>query len=134
MADSEKKPTTPLPWIVLSGILGLFAVGTPAGNSNAPPKAGDKKEIVAAPEAANLIADNPIRPLVEFHSSRTEIPKPEELLSGDLHGYDKEFLIVTVPDPIDSPFGYLFDQVIDAVQRAVEKKNAYSLDRAWLPW
>ena len=37
-------------------------------------------------------------------------------------------------DPIDTSFGYAFDQVVDAVQRSVEKKDGYILDRCWLPW
>ena len=43
-------------------------------------------------------------------------------------------VIATVPDPIDSPFGYAFDQVVDAIQRGVQEKDGYVLDRAWLPW
>jgi hypothetical protein len=43
------------------------------------------------------------------------------------------FLIATVPDPAESGFGYLFDQVVEAVQRALETQD-YVIDRAWLPW
>jgi hypothetical protein len=44
-----------------------------------------------------------------------------------------QLLIATVPDPVESGFGYLFDQVIEAVQRALETQG-YVIDRAWLPW
>ncbi len=51
----------------------------------------------------------------------------------DLEGFTFRFLIATVPDPFDSGFGYAFDQVVEAVQRAVEADD-YVIDRAWLPW
>ncbi len=44
-----------------------------------------------------------------------------------------QFLIATVPDPTDSGFGYMFDQVVEAVQRALEM-SGYVIDHAWLPW
>src|SRR5262249_45833947 len=44
-----------------------------------------------------------------------------------------EFFIATVPDPVDSRFGYRFDSVLDALQMAVET-HGWSLDRFWLPW
>jgi hypothetical protein len=43
------------------------------------------------------------------------------------------FLIATVPDPTDSGFAYMFDQVLESLQRAVERGD-YVFDRAWLPW
>jgi hypothetical protein len=44
-----------------------------------------------------------------------------------------DFLIVTLPDPIDSRVGYMFDTIQDAVQMAVEARG-WDLDRFWLPW
>jgi hypothetical protein len=43
------------------------------------------------------------------------------------------FLIATVPDPEDSGLAYMFDQVVEALQRALEKEP-YVFDHAWLPW
>ena len=51
----------------------------------------------------------------------------------DLTGYSIRFLIATVPDPADSGLGYLFDQTMAAIQRALEMEE-YVIDRAWLPW
>ena len=42
-------------------------------------------------------------------------------------------MIATVPDPQDSRLNYLFDQNLDAIQRAVEAAG-YVLDRHWLLW
>jgi hypothetical protein len=46
---------------------------------------------------------------------------------------EPEFLIATVPDPIDSRFGYRFDSVVDDIQMAIESQG-WNLDRYWLPW
>jgi hypothetical protein len=43
------------------------------------------------------------------------------------------FLIATVPDPLDSGFAHEFDQVVEALQRALEADD-YVIDRAWIPW
>lgn len=136
MAESEKADsgkTQTLPWLVLSGILGMFAVGTPlpTGPKDAakPPGKAD-----AAAETRARVPLNPLlKPIEEFHASRDDGWLPADL-ARDVHGYHTEFLIATVPDPIDSPYGYAFDQVVDAIQRGVQQKDGYLLDRAWLPW
>src|SRR5262249_41758250 len=77
-----------------------------------------------------------LEPVFDFHKavrSRGNLTPPDQLREH-VHGYQTEFLIATVPDPVDSGYGYLFDQVVDAIQRAVEKKDGYILDRCWLPW
>jgi hypothetical protein len=43
------------------------------------------------------------------------------------------FLLATVPDPVDSGFDYVFDQVVEAMQRALETED-FVIDRSWLPW
>jgi len=44
-----------------------------------------------------------------------------------------EFLIATVPDPVDSKFALEFDAVINAIQRAFEARD-FTLRSSWLPW
>lgn len=51
----------------------------------------------------------------------------------ELEGCEFRFLIATVPDPLDSGLAFTFDQVMEALQRAMEA-GGYVLDRAWLPW
>src|SRR5262249_8378702 len=51
----------------------------------------------------------------------------------DIPGHELEFLIACVPDPTDSHSGDRFDNLIDALQRAVETQQ-YVLDRFWFPW
>jgi hypothetical protein len=47
--------------------------------------------------------------------------------------YEVDFLIATIPDPIDSRLPYLFDRNLSSIERAVEADN-YVLDRFDLPW
>lgn len=133
MAEAEQKKPANLPWLLLTGILGIFAVGVPqSGTAPTSGKKDDKKDLDQAP--ALTAYDDTLRPVFDFHKSRDVTLDAYDEIRDQLHGYQTEFLIATVPDPIDSPFGYAFDQVVDAVQRAVEKKDGYILDRCWLPW
>jgi len=50
-----------------------------------------------------------------------------------VESYKRKYLIVTVPDPVDSQFGFAFDYLMDSTQRALEVQG-WVLDRAWLPW
>ena len=47
--------------------------------------------------------------------------------------YEVDFLIATIPDPIDSRLPYLFDRNLSSIQRAAEADH-YVLDRFDLPW
>jgi len=47
--------------------------------------------------------------------------------------YELDFLIVTIPDPVNSRLPYLFDRNIGSIQRAAEADH-YVLDRFDLPW
>src|SRR5262245_1698337 len=49
-------------------------------------------------------------------------------------GYGEiEYLIATVPDPIDTRLDHLFDRALDAIRRAIGSAD-YLFDRYWLPW
>ena len=56
-----------------------------------------------------------------------------QLIAEDGDRVAPEFLIVTVPDPLDTRLGYRFDAALDAVQMAIESQR-WNLDRSWLPW
>jgi hypothetical protein len=140
VADSEPKKSAPLPWLLLTGLLGVFAVGVPqTGITNAPgaKKEEKKADDAPAPVVLSEVEKSPsLGPVFDFHKAARDHGnlQPLDQLHRNLHGYQTEFLIATVPDPVDSPYGYAFDYVVDAVQRAVEKKDGYILDRCWLPW
>jgi hypothetical protein len=137
VAEPDKSKSAPLPWLLLTGLLGVFAVGVPqSGTPTATPaKKDEKKE--SDPPLVSLATDHPpsLVPVLDFHKTHGfGTLNPIDEIRRELHGYKTEFLIATVPDPIDSPYGHTFDQVVDAIQRGVEKKDGYVLDRCWLPW
>jgi hypothetical protein len=136
VADADPKKTTPLPWLLLTGLLGVFAVGVPqAGTPTAPAAKKEEKKDAPEPPPVAISPQNPLLPVFAFHKSHGfGTLDPIDEIRRDLHGYKTEYLIATVPDPIDSGYGHSFDQVVDAIQRAVEKKDGYVLDRCWLPW
>src|SRR5262249_18446211 len=47
--------------------------------------------------------------------------------------YRLDFIIVTIPDPLDSRLPYLFDRNLGSIQRAAESQG-WVLDRFDLPW
>jgi hypothetical protein len=56
-----------------------------------------------------------------------------ELALKDLGNYEIGFLIATVPDPIESSLGYLFDRHVSAIQLAGQAAQ-YVPDSFNLPW
>ena len=139
VTEPEPKKATPLPWVLLSGILGIFAVGAPQVSNAPSAKKEEKKDAdvaLAIPDGKDKDSPISLGPVFDFHKVSKDLGtlKPLDQLRQHIHGYETEFLIATVPDPVDSPYGHAFDQVVDAIQRAVEKKDGYVLDRCWLPW
>ena len=128
---------------MFAGIVGVPGLGDSAGRKGAAgtPGSDGAAAVADAPKASGpdsmptVSQKDPRRPFQEFW----EVAGPEagQELARDLidHGkaLDPEFLIVTVPDPIDSRFGYRFDAVVDDVQMAVESLG-WNFDRFWLPW
>lgn len=47
--------------------------------------------------------------------------------------YDLDFLIVMLPDPLDSFLDWSFDADLESMRRALESAR-YVTDRFWLPW
>jgi hypothetical protein len=80
----------------------------------------------------------PRHPLLAFFyaaqvSATTEHSEVSAKLKYALDKYIHSFLIATLPDPVDSRFGYMFDMRVDAIQRAVESRG-FVMDRFWFPW
>ena len=112
---------------------------TPSGESATKAGTGDNRDgSKGSPAVGGLptVDDyNPLRPFQEFWEVGDE--HAGEDFAKDLIGrkasIDVRFLIATVPDPIDSRFGYRFDGVLDDIQMAIETLE-WNLDRYWLPW
>ena len=69
-------------------------------------------------------ADDPLSPLRD---------SLEGAACGEGGSYQVDFLIATVPDPIDSHLAPLFDRALDAIQQGLQD-SLYVLDRFSLPW
>jgi hypothetical protein len=133
MAEPEAPRTfTPL-WITVAALLGVVAVG---GRHLAESPQLEKK---SAKEAANAdrssLEETPLRPLQEFlMTEEGNAPNSaSEIYQRLSKKYDVDFLIVTMPDPVDSRFGFSFDRMMAVTQRAMAECG-YVFDRAWLPW
>jgi hypothetical protein len=57
----------------------------------------------------------------------------DNVVAEDFEKHDLDFLIATVPDPIDSSLGYMFDRHVSAIQLAGQAAG-YVPDRFDLPW
>jgi hypothetical protein len=137
-----------LPTVLLTGFLAVlgirFVVGWPAA---APSEARGEPTTAKAPSAAELPPAEPAsrlaaahfwQPLADFGMKRALIAAPDQHgdpWSGfpDLPGYQLDILIAIVPDPVESNSGYHFDDVVDAIQRAMETQG-YVQDQVWFPW
>jgi hypothetical protein len=131
---------------VLLGVVfgtGRLTGGGGDGPSKEPASQAEKAEKSDEKHKSAATENDYRRPYLEFRGgldgeTRT-LPDPAlnlgQILASDFTKgrIDAQFLIATVPDPIDSRFGYRFDSVLDAVQMAVESRG-WRLDRSWLPW
>ncbi len=93
------------------------------------------KESPAASSLPTVGDHDPRRPFQEFWEAADQ--HAGEDFAKDLTDHqaliDPRFLIATIPDPIDSRFGYRFDAITDDIQMAIENLG-WNLDRYWLPW
>jgi hypothetical protein len=154
METSRNSRATLGPIGILLLILGMiFGTRIPSGSGKGEEKTGPSEGTSflsksGGGERKGTSGPDFLQPYQEF---RRELPGPDGISScldsspasrrlGKLLAQDvalgqiaPEFLIVTLPDPIDSRVGYAFDTITDAVQMAVEARG-WELDRFWLPW
>jgi hypothetical protein len=108
-------------------------VRLPPGKDRPAPPAVQRRETDGDGKEA-AVSEEFWKPLLDFTST---LNGPETGRSGKgfpiPSGWDLEFIIATMPDPIDSRSGYQFDSLVDAIQRAVETQD-FVLDRFFYPW
>ncbi|HEU5117956.1 MAG TPA: hypothetical protein VFT74_15120, partial [Isosphaeraceae bacterium] len=107
--------------------------GSSRSPSSVPTATTDSVDTSSARTSAGrpIGVNDPLRPVAEFWSLQDPAAKAD--LDRRLAASDIQFLIATVPDPIDSRFGYRFDSILDDIQMAIESQG-WNLDRFWLPW
>jgi hypothetical protein len=84
------------------------------------------------PAETPSLSKGPLKPLYEF----LDVEKGVGDTSGWCGGgapYKVEFVIATVPDPVDSHLAPSFDRAVDAIQRGLQS-TGHTLDRYWIPW
>ncbi|HEX9671502.1 MAG TPA: hypothetical protein VGC93_18690 [Thermoanaerobaculia bacterium] len=108
------------------------------------PAAGDARAEAPEPPPAEAARGAPAPPAVrdklnDLHAEFIGLIPPDadspvkvrEALNGA--GYRREYLIVLVPDPLDSTLANNFDFALDALRRAFAAQG-YLPDRVYLPW
>jgi hypothetical protein len=153
-ADNEPRRSNPLPWL-----LGLLTLGGAAlfGLKNLPEtpppakapaeSAKEEKEVAAL---GGPVSNDPLDVLRDYLRVESE-PKAARSMGGldfllksggpskPLADYLKleiikyEFLIATVPDPVDSKLPHEFDAVLEGIQRAFEARR-FTVRASRMPW
>ncbi|MEJ2009817.1 MAG: hypothetical protein P8Z30_16960, partial [Acidobacteriota bacterium] len=135
--DRSDTPTLLIPLLALLAIAFPFALNlrSPAPSSEKNPQASQpaatqpenrpEKATKRPPphSAARLIED-----FLHARSDQQNLPA-----GGWQSKYSLDFMIATVPDPVDSRLPQMFDAAIDSIQRAFEA-SGYVLDRFDLAW
>jgi hypothetical protein len=128
------------------------AAAAPEPRQEGPAVAGKEAGVTAAagteagatPTAPAKEADGwsgPVRLYAEFFGRETTgdlVASDTEdavrkLVPADRGGYELDFMVALVPDPIDSEMPAAFDQALDGIQRGFANRF-FLLDRRWLPW
>ncbi|HVW03010.1 MAG TPA: hypothetical protein VHB77_21800 [Planctomycetaceae bacterium] len=79
-------------------------------------------------------------PLYDFFGIPTPEPEADDSRGTELRQRlahcRLEFMLVTIPDPVDSAEGYYFDMTVDALQKAltVDRKDPWLYVGCYLPW
>jgi hypothetical protein len=121
---SAGKAGMPLGIAALAALLYSLSSGTAVRPGNA---GEDKKETAEAASQSR----SPLQPLYEFLDVQAGAGNKGPC--GSLAQYRVDFIIATVPDPIDSHLSPSFDRAVDAIQRGLQS-TGLTLDRFWMPW
>ncbi|MBI1816669.1 MAG: hypothetical protein HYR72_16955 [Deltaproteobacteria bacterium] len=123
--------------LLFSGVMYTQIPGRTGAPVGEPREKSAAKSAAAAPEATGLqelCGPTAERLVAEFFTSASPLVPGSDLRRvAQQHGYNVEFLVATVPDPLDSGSGWLFDRYVDAIERAVAATE-YLLDRHSFPW
>ncbi len=118
-----------VPWL-LAAVLALFGLRFATGPAAAPGSRPDAADLTRSDTAGS-----PSRAASTADTRRANERTSQELLQNLENEKTRptEYLIALVPDPFDSTSGYMFDGMVDTVQRAAEAFG-YVLDRYFYPW
>lgn len=140
MTGSQKTATSGTS-LGLLAVSALFFFSGGSGSSQSGPSARrDVPVVQVAAHAAEAAEDaaTPVpairRPLYSLlNAGDTDDDAALKAAFTDAHIRRLDFLIVTLPDPIDSSLGYTFDGALNTLQAAV-RTQGFLIDRYYLPW
>jgi hypothetical protein len=115
--------------VTLASLLGLRQVG----DQPPPAKAAEEGRAEKKDEPAADMVAPPLDPLDVLRVGEPEAKRPLADKDLQLEPAEYEFLIATVPDPVDSKFAHEFDAAVEAIQRAFEARD-FPLWASRLPW
>jgi hypothetical protein len=105
----------------------------------------DKANVTLAKESAEapfLYADagddEPSRAFILDYLRGRSTPAVTEPASAQIfteaEATNLDVLIATVPDPIDTAFGFWYDQIVESLTRAICDTNSFAPSGQWNPW
>ena len=88
---------------------------------------------------ARFLPRRPAKPKIDSpEKSKSGTTGPEEPATPEplnlTDGYTLDVIIATVPDPIDTPFGSMFDHLVESLGRMVGDTGIFDPFRQYLPW
>jgi len=72
-------------------------------------------------------------PEIQENPSTFSEGKHQNALFEELRRFKIHSILVTIPDPENSHFAYMYDRQVEAIKRAADE-NGFLLDRYWTPW
>src|SRR5262249_53288412 len=139
---------TRIPWPTLgigAIVLAVLAavIGVRSGNKEAAPseqaRAENKPDALVDDSSLDQVDDPARKALIKLLDNHKPDPPAQSTRPSVLRTFndsDKrrvKSLIVTVPDPIDTPFSYWFDEYVDCLIRAASQFD-YVPAGHWFPW
>jgi hypothetical protein len=120
----------PIGLVALAAIVYSLAPGGGMGRRDAGGSAAQERR-----GEALLPEEDPLTPVYQFLDVQRGKPGPGSLTreSGLIRRYRVQFLIATLPDPVDSHLAQLFDRGVSAIAGSVQEAG-FVLDRFSLPW
>ncbi|OWK40479.1 hypothetical protein FRUB_05398 [Fimbriiglobus ruber] len=119
-------------WLSMVPNLGVFAVvlavlASFVGGTTRPTKSNGK------PESAPVAAPQPAAEKTPIANAHIAFLTNHGYISDTNKEANPDILIVSAPDPVATQFGFWFDQVVEAVSRALAD-DGYTLENKWYPW
>ena len=134
MPEQNSSRTFPALWVVLASLLSAFFIGTHRSSDDTSHSGAATDKVAAAGKDNGEPPSAAARgPLHDFFSTVSAPETEARWDATEVKDYEIQSFVMTVPDPVDSRFGYAYDELVAVLQRAMAE-DSYVFDRASLPW